>query len=140
MNMDVQYPTQPVSPVPESRLWFGTAAAAAAWFIHEMALALISSRACTDGNADWGPLSTLGVRILLAIVTIVLGAVAVLSGLTSLGSWRRLSDRRRLIEDEGFGRQHFMALTGILSGVVFTLGIIYDGIPLLLVDICTNAH
>jgi hypothetical protein len=140
MNMNAQSPPLQTERLPQARLWFGTCAAAFAWAVQGFTCLQISTQACKDGNGDWGPLSGPEVRILLGVVTLILLAVAVTGGLTSYKNWRTLAEQRRITRDEGLSREDFMALIGVFLSVAFSLGIVWAGIPPILIDVCINAR
>lgn len=120
--------------------WFGFAAAAAAWVVYGAAWELIAAKACQNGQGNWGALSPLGVRWLLAGINIACLAVAVAAGITAFHNWRALNEKQDVIHAEGRGRAQFLALTGIFVSVVFSLGIVWAGLPLIMVDICIKAR
>lgn len=126
--------------LPRRRLWFGVFAAAVAWVAHSSTCFIITTQACADGVSDWGPLSGTGVRILLGIITLALLAVAITGGVVSFHNWRELSEQRRLTQAEARGREEFLALIGLFISVSFVIGIIWAGIPLLLMDVCVSAR
>jgi hypothetical protein len=138
--MGTQSVTHPPPRIEQGRLWFGTVAGAAAWALHGFTSFLISTQACKDGNGNWGPLPAASVRLLLGGVTLLFLGVAVAGGLTSLRNWRQLSQRRHVLNAEGLGREDFMALIGVFVSTVFVLGILWAGIPPILVDVCVNAR
>jgi hypothetical protein len=140
MIMNVQTPLGHSNRIPQRRLWFGACAGAAAWATDGFTCFLISTQACADGNGNWGSLSAAEVRLLLGVITLVLLAVAVIGGLMSLRNWRSLSEQRNLAEAEGQGREAFMALVGVFVSAAFVVGIIWAGIPLILIDVCINAR
>jgi hypothetical protein len=58
----------------------------------------------------------------------------------SFQNWRNLSARRDLIHAEGRRREEFMALGGVFVSTAFVLGIIWGGIPLILINVCRSAR
>jgi hypothetical protein len=126
--------------VPRGRLWFGFAAAALAWTLQGFLSVVISASACQNGSYQWNWISESGVRVLLAVITIALLAVAVAAWVVSFRNWRGLSTRRELIHAEGRRREEFMALGGVFVSTAFVIGIIWGGIPLILINICRSAR
>jgi len=126
--------------LPQKRLWFGTAAAAAAWAIQGFVCFLISTQACANGEGVLGPLSPAGVRVLLGCITTGLLAVAIWGGVTSFHNWRAISERRRLTQSEGYGREEFMSLIGVFVTFTLGVGIVWAGIPMILLGVCVNSR
>ncbi len=140
MSTNAQISGHPSRRIPERRLWFGACGAAVAWALHGFTCFLISTQACQDGRGDLGPLPAGAVRVVLGFVTLGLLGVAVAAGLVSYSNWRRLSEQRSLLEDQALGREDFMALVGIFVSAAFIVGIIWAGIPLIVIDVCVNAR
>ena len=126
--------------IPRGRLWFGFTAAALAWVTHGFLSVVISASACQNGAYRWTWISESGVRVLLAVITIALLAVAVAAWIVSFQNWRSLSARRDLIHAEGRRRQEFMALGGVFVSTAFALGIIWGGVRLILINLCRSAR
>ncbi|HVW85941.1 MAG TPA: hypothetical protein VHB50_14730 [Bryobacteraceae bacterium] len=126
--------------MPRTRLWFGTCAGAVAWAIHGFICTVISSVACSNGNGSLGPLSTEGVRLLLAAITLALLGVTIAGGLVSFRNWRELSETGNLVQAAGDSRESFMALVGTFLSIALALGIVWAGLPLILVGVCVNAR
>lgn len=130
--------------VPRKRLWFGFAAAAAAWAVHGLGSFLISWSACRAGS-DSGFAAEAGeVRGLLLGLTAVLLAVVILAWTVSFRNWRQVFAARQqqvppLTESEGRQRDEFLALGGILISTVFVVGIFWGTVPLFLLDVCVTA-
>ena len=137
-------PTQTISVphlhVPPRRLWFGTVGAAVAWALHGVVCEIISANACQNGAGSLGSLSPLGVRWLLAGITIGFLAIAVASGIISFRNWRHVGSTGDLLHAEGPQREQFMSLIGIFVSVAFVVGIIWAGLPLIFLDICMKAR
>lgn len=134
--------------IPRGRLWFGFAAAALAWLVQGFLSVVISASACQNGAYRWTWISEGGVCVLLAMITLALMAVAVAAGIVSFQNWRGLSEaragaraaRRELIYAEGRRREEFMALGGVFVSTIFIIGIIWGGIPLILINLCRSAR
>ena len=115
--------------MPHRRLWFGFAAAAAAWLVHGFFSVLAATEACQGGRPG-------GTRLLLALPTLVALTLAAAGGIVTYQNWRRLSGERHLSRAEGRGRGEFLALCGIVISIILFIGIIWGGLPLLLLDLC----
>jgi hypothetical protein len=128
--------------IPPGRLWFAFAGGAAAWALQGAICVFISSNACNAaGYLSWEGLSSLTVRLLLALVTLVLMATALTAGVTAFKDWRRLvGSDVTLNKAEGRGREEFMSLAGWIVGSLCTVGIFWAGLPVVLLNICERAH
>jgi hypothetical protein len=138
--MPAQVASDPPSRVSPRSLWFGATAAAIAWALHGAICAVISSQACLNGVGNLRSLSPAGVRWLLAGITLGFLAIAVIGGITSFRNWIQLAGQHDLVHAEGGGREQFMALGGIFVSAAFVIGIIWAGLPLIFLDICTKAR
>ncbi len=122
------------------RLWFGTTVAAISWALHGAVCEVISDQACQNGGGSLGPFSPAGVRWLLAGITLVALGFAAAGAIASTQNWRHLSAEEDLVHAEGRRREQFMALVGIFAGVAFLIGILWAGLPLVLLDVCVKAR
>jgi hypothetical protein len=123
--------------IPPGRLWFGAAGAAVAWALQGFTCFQLAVQACKDGSGSWGPLSPIGVRILIGGVSLAYLAVALASGFVSYRNWRSLSDRG-VMQAEGYGREEYMALAGMFVGLTASVGLIWSGIPPIFVNVCNT--
>ena len=138
MTMNLQTVPGGRNSVPEGWLWFGACAGAAAFALDGFVNFLICTQACQDGTGDLGVLSAGAVRMTLGGITVFFMALTVWGGIVSFRNWQRLSENRKLARAEGHGRQDFMALIGIFTSVVFLVGIIWAGLPLIFMSVCVT--
>lgn len=138
--MPAQTTSPPSTPVSPRRLWFGATGAAVAWALQSTVCTVISSKACQNNVGNWGPLSPLGVRWLMGGITFVALAIAIAAGLASFRNWRTFSERQDLVRAEAGRRETFMAFVGVFSTVIFVIGILWAGIPLIMLDVCVKAR
>jgi hypothetical protein len=136
--MSLQATSDSTHHIRPASLWFGATAGAIAWALQGFTCFEIAVQACADGSGNWGPLSGPGVRVLLGLVTLAYLAVAAASGFVSYRNWRALANHRRLIDAEGVGREEFMAIAGAFVGVAAVIGLIWAGLPSLLIPTCTS--
>lgn len=132
------YPAEPHR-LPSSRLWYGFTAAPAAWALEGVIGVIVSAQFCPANSPNWGILGENGVRLALGLITIALLIVAVSGAIVAYGNWRALSGSREFAHAEGIGREAFMSVGGILLSVVFIIGILWAGIPLLMLEQCMRA-
>lgn len=100
----------------------------------------LSSVYCPSGIPNWGRLGEGGVRLAIGLITIALLAVSISAGVVSYRMWRAVQEAHALAHDEGRSREDFMAMGGVLVSIVCTLGIIYAGIPLIMLNVCMRAR
>lgn len=126
--------------VSNTKLWVGVAASAAAWFGVGLADMFITWIACVHqeqfGGASVHPLA----RVLYIAFTVLLFAVAALSGTMSYRHWHRLSHLSSLLLAEGYERKEFMALAGLFISCTLGVGILWLCIPLFILQQCLRAH
>lgn len=138
--MDVNtYPGEPHR-LRQARLWYGFAAAAAAWALEGLTGVIVSAQFCPANAPRWAIPGENGVRLTLGLITIGLLIVAISGAMTALRNWRALAGHRELIRAEGRTRELFMSFGGILISIVFIVGILLAGIPLLIVEQCMRAR
>lgn len=126
--------------VSPKRLWFGFSSAAFAWALAGVLDASLAWFACMGYEAGNGPFTTVGMRILLGIITFGLLAVATAGGMVSFSNWRKLSEHDQLVEAEARGRKQFMALAGVFVSVALGFGIIWFSIPVYILGICSRGR
>lgn len=140
MSTEIHYAATPER-LPQRRLWYGTCAAAAAAAAQGFICFQIAVQACKDGHiGTWGPLSPSGVRWVLGGISCFLFLVALSAAVISFRNWRTVSEQRRLSEAEGHGREAFMALAGIFVSVAFLVGIVWLGLPMLVLNTCVTVR
>jgi hypothetical protein len=130
----------PNSDIPPKRLWFGFSGAALAWIVAGLVDAWLAWVACMGHEAGSGVFTSVGMRVLLGVVTFALLGVAIAGGLISFRNWRRLSESHDFIEAEGRGREQFMALVGVFISVSLGIGIVWFALPIYILGICVRAR
>lgn len=115
---------------PTGRLLFALLGGAGAWSLHFLGSYAVASIGCVYG---WR-----GIREILAIGTLVLGAVAVWSTVVAWRDWRRVSGAQPLDAALGEPRGWFayLMLTGVLLGVVSAITIALEGWGTLALPAC----
>lgn len=139
MNPANTYPAQ-AHRLPPRKLWYAFSAPAFAWAAHGATCVFLSSVYCPAGLPNWGRLGEGGVRLAIGLVTIGLLAVSISAGIISYRLWRSLRADRQLMADEGYSREDFMSLGGVLVSLVCSVGILWAGIPLIILNVCLRAR
>jgi len=119
-------------------LWFGFSAAALCWVGLGIADILITWRECLHHEQFGGASSHPGLLTLNIVIFLALLATAIVAGIVSYRNWRRLSGGARLACAEGTGMREYLALIGVFISVTMGMGIIWLGIPLLILQLCVR--
>ncbi len=126
--------------VAPGKLWFGLAASVAAWFGLCLVDGLITWQACV-GEEQWGGAhASPGLFALNVVLTFVLLGTTMAAGLISYRNWRRLAGEARLADAEATGRKEYMALLGIFVSATLGVGIVWLGIPLIILGMCVRTR
>jgi hypothetical protein len=81
-----------------------------------------------------------GILLLTILMTVVLFATIVASGIVSYRNWRRLSADADLERAEGRGREEFMALLGVFVSLTLGFSVIWLALPLFILDLCVRTR
>jgi hypothetical protein len=127
--------SQEVSPI---GLWFGFSAAALCWVGLGIADVLITWRECLHHERFGGASSHPGLLTLNIVIFFTLLAITIVAGIVSYRNWRRLSGEVPLARAEATGMREYLALIGVFMSVTMGLGIIWLGIPLLILQLCVR--
>src|SRR5665213_4204684 len=138
--MPIQKKPQKLTPLDQNRLWFGFAGSAAAWLALFTADLLLAWKMCTELPNGSDVLSLGWAIYLFAALTLILLAVTIAAGIVSFGNFQRISNHASLAHTEATGREEFMALGGMFISLVLGLGIVWLGIPLIIINLCTRAR
>lgn len=114
-------------------LWFGLLAAPLAWTFQGLLGWWAGERICTD-------LSITGVRILVAIVSLLALIVALAGVAVAFRAWNAASSAPHVVHAEAWDRVEFMALGGLLVSSAFTLGIFWAGLPAVMLSACGHVR
>jgi len=126
--------------VSSKRLWFGLSAAALSWMGLGIADVLITWRECLHRQPFEGPGSNPGLHALNIVLFVVLLIIAIVAGVMSYRNWRRLAGEIAIHRAEAYGAREYLALLGVFVSVTLGLGIIWFGIPLLILTLCVRTR
>ena len=124
--------------VSQKGLWFGFSAAALCWVGLGIADVLITWRECLHYEQFGGASSHPGLLTLNIIIFSALLAIAIVAGVVSYRNWRRLSGEANLLDAEGRGSREYLALIGVFMSATMGMGILWLGIPLLILQLCVR--
>lgn len=128
--------------VPVVALWFGLFGAPAAWSVQSIVNYVLASHTCFP---KLYPLVTptighTGLAAVVVGVSIAALLVGIATLVTSIWSWRETrhetGGQSHWAIDTGEGRTRFMALSGILLSVMFTISILVHGAAAALTNPC----
>jgi hypothetical protein len=134
--------TQPIieRDLPTRSVWFGAAAAAAAFSVDGLVNWVISWRTCYIGHGEFMGLHLGAVRWLLAAITLGFLCVAIAGGVTAFRNWKAIASEQDQHYRDAHGTVAFLSLLGVFLSVTLGMGIIWLGIPLIFLDICMRAN
>ena len=138
--MSAHYIAPTPHPFPQGRLWFGAVAGAAAWGVQGLLCVAISGELCKANYNRVEDVRNSGGFAALVAITVALLLVCIAGALVSYSNWRRLTNDGRLVLAEATEREQYMAFVGIWVNVVCTLGIIWAGLAVLLLNMCVRAR
>lgn len=118
-----------------SRQWFALLAAPCAWALQGLLGWFVASSGC--GHAISMPrwLSDAGVRGAETIITAGALLLALAGVRVAFAAWRAFS-QPNATPMQGRGRMEFIATAALLISLVFTLGIVWAGIPTFILPAC----
>lgn len=123
----------PLRELPRSRAalaWFGALGSAAAWGLHLTVTYWYAEGACHN---ETGLSSLEGV---IVVLTLVLGAISLASGLAAWSTWREV---RSGAESDPRGRLLLLAMAGLIGAVLFSFAIVLEGVGVLALDACAQS-
>lgn len=114
--------------------------AAVCWLALGITDILITWRECLHQEQFGGASSHPGMRALNIVIFLVLLAIAVVAGVMSYRNWRRLAGQVKIYHAEANGSHEYLALIGVFISLTLGLGIIWFGIPLLILSLCVRTR
>jgi hypothetical protein len=116
------------------RAWLGVFVPPGAWAAQLVASwALGEVIACAPANRTIGTLFGVHVNAVAAAMNAALLAISVLAGIGSFAEWRA---RRAEHDPTPEQRATWLALAGVISSILFSLGIVMSFLPIGLVNRC----
>src|SRR5487761_1223942 len=124
--------------VSPARLWFGFSAAAFARLGLGISDVLITWRECIHEEAFGGASTHTGLHTLNIVMFFLLLGIAITAGVMSYRNWRRLAGEVKLLHAEGTGSREYLALIGVFISITLGMGMIWLGIPVLILSLCVR--
>lgn len=122
--------------VSRRRLWFGALAGASGWAVHSLICTTIASKACLDSESGWNGMTFLEIRMLLGILTVLFASVVAGAGLVSYQNWKTMSPLARGTRSAPPDRKAFMGIAGMCISAATLIGVLWAGLPPVLIDLC----
>ena len=118
------------------RAWFGMVGAPIIWFVHFVIVWALGEFGCGAGLADDTVLTDGSLKLFVLVATVIglIGTFA--STFVAYQIWQQYRQAAPQSGDTALGRQRFMALTGMALGILFTIVVILDALPVLFVSTC----
>ena len=117
-------------------LWFGVLGAPAAWAVQLVAnYSLEEWFACSPATTSQGEILGRSVPATALLITIALTLVALASAVVSVSLYRRLPET----DGEGAVRVKWMALAGVMNGVLYLILVVASFGPPLLLEVCETS-
>lgn len=126
--------------IPNRRLWFHVAGSGVAWIGLGLADMFISWLSCLHEEQYGGPSFHPVAHALLIGMSVLLFGLALLTGILSYRSWRRLSGVGALLQAEASERKEFMSLAGFFISLTLGFGIVWLFVPLFILQMCARAR
>lgn len=105
------------------------------WTVHFLLVYVFTAVACAFRFADLTFLGTSIVNSLMVIATLLAVAVIGWLGWLAWGRYRRAGGPERT-DDPLLSRHQFFSLVALLLCVLSAIGVVYEGIPLLMLPAC----
>ena len=126
--------------ISKRRLWLQLAMSAMAWVGLGVADMLITWRACLNEEQFGGASVHPGAHALYFVITGLLFALAVLTGVLSYRTWRKLSDAPGFLQAEGRERSEYMSQAGVFISFTLGCGMVWFCLPLFLIQMCLRTR
>lgn len=136
--MPAEITPPPRRKISAKRLWFGFAAAFFCWFGLGIADVMITWRECLHHEQFGTSSSHPGLLTLNIIIFLALLVVAVVAGVTSYRNWRTLSGEEGIFSAKAERPHEYLAMLGVVMTIMLTVGIIWFGLPLFIIQLCAR--
>jgi hypothetical protein len=130
----------PRSKVSGKRLWFGFGAAFLCWFGLGIADVMITWRECLHREQYGTSSSHPGLLVLNIVIFLALLVLAVVAGIVSYRNWRALSAEKGIFSAEATRPYEYLAMLGVIMTITLTVGIIWFGLPLFIIQLCARTR
>jgi hypothetical protein len=127
-------------PVTGTRLWIGVLFAPGAWVLSGAVGYWLAERSC-EPVVGGVPMRGTSHPAVVEVIVMAAALVVALAGCAvALRNWRTLRAAPRPEAFAAWGRAVFMALGGVITSVVFAVGIVLFALPAFLTSACSQFH
>lgn len=138
--VSIDHPAPQRNRVGLAALFFGLGAAPFAWNMQLLIGTALSGHACYPRDVPLALPIWSGLWWLLLAIDVAGVVLAIAGGLVSWRSWRLTHDEAsgsaHHLLDAGEGRTRFIAMFGILTSCLFTVGLVFASAALFVVPLC----
>lgn len=133
LNEDISH--QPIPPPPPARIWFAILGAPLAWMAASSIGWFLEGRSCVNPDRGFWFMGPVGVR---ALELVIMGAgLLVTFAAIAIGASALYGSRDRAgWSIQGKRRAEFLAGVALLMGSVFTVAMVYAGLPPIMLGMC----
>jgi hypothetical protein len=119
--------------VSRRRLWVAVALPPLVWAIQGLSAVLVVAEGCERGM----PTAT---RVIVLLITLLTLSISAGCALLAYASWRRVPHGLSPLHTEARDQDEMLALVGLLSSGAFTVGLVWSGMPALMINLCEVAR
>lgn len=138
--MSTEMTPPPRRKISGKRLWFGFSAAFLCWFGLGIADVMITWRECLHHEQYGTSSSHPGLLTLNIVIFLALLVIAVVAGIVSYRNWRTLSGEKGIFSAEATLPHEYLAMIGVIFTITLTVGIIWFGLPLFIIQLCARTR
>ena len=143
------HPAPARNDVAPALLWFGLAGAPAAWTAQTLVDLAVASHGCYPRLFPLAAPMLAGLRGIVMTVSIAALIVCIVAGAVAVRSWNRTRHEHQVssgagekhsnaaaLLETGEGRTRFLALSGVMASVVFTIAVLAHTVSIFMVGPC----
>jgi hypothetical protein len=143
------HPAPARNDVAPALLWFGLVGAPAAWTVQTLVDLAVASHGCYPRLFPLAAPMLAGLRGIVITVSIAALIVCIVAGAAAFRSWSRTRHEHQVssgagekhshaaaLLETGEGRTRFLALSGVMASVVFTIAVVAHTVSIFMVGPC----
>lgn len=143
------HPAPARNDVSKGLLWFGLIGAPFAWTDQTLVDLAVTSHGCYPRLFPLATPALAGLRAIVLTVSIAALIVCIAAGMAALKTWRQTRHEHQgssgkgeqhghaaALLETGEGRTRFLALSALMTSIVFTIAVLAHGVSILIVGPC----
>ena len=143
------HPAPARNDVSSGLLWFGLVGGPLAWTVQTLVDLALTSHGCYPRLFPLAAPMLAGLRGILAIVSVAALIVCIVAALVAMRSWNRTRHEHQsssgagekhgpsaALLETGEGRTRFLALSGLMTSIVFTIAVLAHTVSIFIVGPC----